>query len=53
MTLFSDISEDRKNPAGEPCAHPEEKQFLNRNLFSGKFDVVCGDCNVTLAEDFQ
>ena len=53
MTLFGDISEERKNAAGVPCTHPDESQFMNRNLFTGKFDVVCGDCGTTLAEDFQ
>ena len=52
MSLF-DVEPDRPTVQPGPCVHPPESQILNRNLFTGSFDLVCSQCNATLAEDYQ
>lgn len=37
----------------ETCPHPSDAQFRTGNLFTGNTDVVCGECNATLAPSFS
>jgi hypothetical protein len=39
--------------SSESCQHPPHAQFRTGNLFTGNSDLVCGDCNATLAPSFS
>lgn len=50
--LFDLGPEPTERDTAAPCEHPAEAQFLNRNLFSGAYDLVCEACGATIADEF-